>query len=294
MINLDPLETPVKRPETKDIAKHDSSIIPPTPGLAQDRIISFAEIKERIKNSPEELQIHTGWPEFDKIIRGFRPQQLVVVSALTKSGKTQWCMDLTSRIKDANPIWFPFEESAEELIRKYMERGMEPPHGYTPNVMRGGELKWIESRIEEAIAKFNTKVVFIDQLDFIVPLGGDNHALRVGEAMRTLKNIAKKHNVVIFIICHLVKAKMDTTPTLEDLKGSSSIGQEADTVVLLWREAKREKGQMVVTNNTIVSVQANRRHGTTGYVTMVYENGRFEEKEWREDDIQEKKFDEWK
>jgi replicative DNA helicase len=261
--------------------------------MNEDKIISFAEIAERIKTGPKEVEIHTGWTEFDKIIRGFRPEQLVVVSALTKSGKTQWCMDLTSRIKEANPVWFPFEESAEELVRKYLERGMEPPHGYTPNVMRGGELKWIEEKLVEAIEKHQSKVVFIDQLDFIVPLGADNHALRVGEAMRALKNLAKKYKVVIFIICHLVKAKMETTPTLEDLKGSSSIAQEADTVLLLWREAKREKGQMVTTNNTIISVQANRRHGSTGYVPMVFEGNRFLEQEWREEAVAEIEFRKW-
>lgn len=259
-----------------------------------DKIISFSEISERIKNGPKELEMHSGWIELDKIIKGFRPEQLVVVSALTKSGKTQWCMDLTDRLKPFNPLWFPFEESADELVRKYIERGMEPPHGYTPNVMKGGELKWIEGRMAESIEKYGTKVVFIDQLDFIVPLGTDNHALRVGEAMRALKTLAKKYKVCIFIICHLVKAKMETTPTLEDLKGSSSIGQEADTVILLWREAKRERGQMVTTNNTIVSVQANRRHGTTGYTTMVFEGNRFLEKEWREDEIVETQFNrEW-
>ena len=255
-----------------------------------DKLISFAEIAERIKTGPDELQIHTGWSEFDKLIRGFRQEQLVVVSALTKSGKTQWCMDLTSRIAEHNPVWFPFEESAEELIRKYLERGMEPPHGYTPNVMRGGELNWIDKKIGDAVRDYGSKVIFIDQLDFIVPLGGDNHALRVGEAMRALKGMAKKHKVCIFIICHLVKTKMDTTPTMEDLKGSSSIGQEADTVILLWREAKREKGQMVITNNTIVSVQANRRHGTTGYVTMVFDGNRFVEQEWRQEEKVEQEF----
>jgi len=123
-------------------------------------------------------------------------------------------------------------------------------------------------------------VVFIDQLDFIVSLQGESHALRVSQTMRDLKGIAKKWNVVIFIICHLSKAKMDTQPTLEDLKGSSSIGQEADTVILLWRESKRENGRMVITNNLNVSVQANRRTGRTGNVQMVYEDGKFLERKW--------------
>ena len=79
---------------------------------------------------------------------------------------------------------------------------------------------------------------------------------------------------------------MDTQPTLEDLRGSSSIGQEADTVILLWRESKRENGEMTITNNVNVSVQANRRTGKTGNIKMIYEDGKFLEREWKQDDSQ--------
>lgn len=247
----------------------------------EDKIISFKEISEKIKNEPEQVKMMSGWGGLDGILSGFRFQQLVVVSALTKSGKTSWLMDLTTRLKEFNPLWFPFEESAEELVRKFVERGEEPPHSYTPAFMKGNTIQWIEERVVEAIAKYNCKMIVIDQLDFIVPFNGDNHALRVGQAMRELKAIAKKWNVLIFIICHLVKTKMDDQPTLEDLKGSSSIGQEADTVILLWREMKKEKGQVVITDNVNVSVQANRRTGKTGNVKMVYKNGKFLEQEWK-------------
>lgn len=250
----------------------------------EDKIVSFEQIAERIKNAPEEEKIMSGWSGLDDLLKGFRPQQLIVVSAITKSGKTSFLMDMTTKLKEYNPVWFPFEESAEELIRKFIDRNEEPPHGYTPDVLKGSAIDYIETKIIEAIAKYNSKIVFIDQLDFIVPFGGDNHALRVGQAMRDLKAIAKKWNVVIFIICHLVKVKMDTQPTLEDLKGSSSIGQEADTVIILWRETKRENGEVVITNNTNVSVQANRRFGKTGNIKMVYEDGHFYEQDWKHED----------
>lgn len=247
----------------------------------EDKIISFGEIAERIKNEKEETRVMSGFKGLDDLLKGFRPQQLVVVSALTKSGKTQFCMDLTCKLKDQNPLWFPFEESAEELIRKFLDRGEEPPRAFTPENMKGSAMEWIESKIVESIAKYDTKIVFIDQLDFIVPLMGDNHSLSIGKTMRDLKALAKKWNVIIFIICHLSKTRMDTQPTMEDLKGSSSIGQEADTVILLWRETKREDGQVVITDNVNISVQANRRTGKTGNVKMVYENGKFLEKEWK-------------
>lgn len=263
----------------------------------EDEVVSFDEIAKRVKNEEEAFKILTGWTEFDKIIRGFRPQQLVVVSALTKSGKTQWCMDMTTRVGDYNPLWLPFEESAEELIRKFLERGLEPPKGFTPNIMKGGELSWVESKIVEGIVKYDSKIIFIDHLDFLVPFGADNHALRVAEAMRTIKGMAKKWGVCIVLICHLTKVKMDTVPTLEDLRGSSSIGQEADTAIILWRETNRTRQEVTITNNTIVSIQANRRHGTTGNVTMIYKDGKYVEEEWREDVIMsskaQKEFDDY-
>lgn len=252
----------------------------------EDKIIPFSEIADRIRNEKEEHKIMSGFAGLDELLKGFRPQQLIVVSALTKSGKTQFCMDLTVRMKDQNCLWFPFEESAEELIRKFLERGEEPPRAFTPESMTGNAIEWIETKIVESIAKYDTKIVFIDQLDFIVPMSRDDHHLRIGQAMRELKSLAKKWNVIIFIICHLTKARMDTQPTLEDLKGSSSIGQEADTVILLWRESKRSKGEMVISDNVNVSVQANRRTGKTGNVKMVYENGRFIEMDWRKSDLE--------
>ena len=247
----------------------------------EDVITSFEEVAKQLKIDPSETKMNTGWTNLDKVIQGFRLQQLVVVSGITKHGKTSFLMDLTTKLAEYNPLWFCLEESPQELIRKFIERGEKPPHGFTPKSFRHITIDWIEKKIIEAIVKHGTRIVFIDQLDFLVPFTSENHALKVGQCMRDLKNIAKEWNITIVLICHLVKVKMDTNPTLEDLKGSSSIGQEADTVILVWRETKREKGETIITNNTNVSVQANRRMGTTGNIKMVYHNGHYYEEEWK-------------
>lgn len=244
----------------------------------EDQVVDWKEIARQI--NPNEFKIMSGWHGLDELLKGFRLQQLIVVSAATKSGKTSLMVDLTNRLKEFNPLWFPFEESAEELISKFLERGEEPPHAFSPLAMMGGTTQWIEEKIVESIAKYNTKIVIVDHLDFIVPFNADNHSLRMAQAMRDMKGLAKKWNIVIFLICHLVKTKMDTQPTLEDLRGSASIAQEADTVILMWREAKKQNGEMVITNNVNISVQANRRHGKTGNVKMVFKDGRFLEEEW--------------
>jgi replicative DNA helicase len=80
-----------------------------------------------------------------------------------------------------------------------------------------------------------------------------------------------------FIIAHLKKTRLDTAPDLEDLRDSSFIAQESDTVIMLWRESKRERGEVTITNNVTLSVQANRRTGKTGNVQMVFKEGKFYE-----------------
>lgn len=205
---------------------------------------------------------------------------LFVLGNFVVTHNTSWLLDMTSRLEQYHPMWFSFEQSIDELISICIERGQEPPKGYTPSSLTGNTTEWIEKKIIESISKYNTQIVFIDHLDFIVPLNGDNHHLQIAKTMRELKGLAKKWNVLIFIVCHLQKAKMDSQPTIEDFRGSSSIAQEVDTAIILWRQMTKEDGQVVITNNVNVSVQANRRHGSTGNVKMVYNNGLFTEQEW--------------
>jgi replicative DNA helicase len=255
----------------------------------EDEVVIWPELLGEY--TKEKKGFSTGFPSLDGLLRGgFRPQQLIVVSALTKSGKTSFVVDLTTKMLHLSPLWFPFEEGVEELSEKFEDRNEPIPNFASPKSMKPYNLNWVEERIVEGIAKHGSRVVVIDHLDFIVPYNSDRHDLRVSEAMRTLKGIAKKFDITIILICHLTKAKMESQPTLEDLRGSASIGQEADTVILLWREMKRESGQVVITSNVNVSVQAARR-GKPGNIRMVFKDGRFLEEDWMLTGV-DKEFDE--
>lgn len=256
----------------------------------EDKLISSLEILERIKTQPEEVKFMTGIEGLDKLLGGFRENQLIVLAAPTKSGKTQLCVEFTIQMSETNPVWIPFEESAEELIRKFHDRGEVPPLFYSPQTIAGNTVEWVEKRIVEGIVKYNSKLFFIDHLHFIVPFSSDRLDTRIGQVMRDLKAIAKRNRIAIVLVSHLKKTNVEITPTLEDLRDSSFIAQEADTVLMLWRESKREGNEITTTNNAILSVQANRRTGSTGNVRLVFENGRYLELDWkRGDDVQELK-----
>jgi replicative DNA helicase len=248
----------------------------------EDEVVTTEKIIEKLKNEPEEFKFFSGIKGLDDILKGFRLNQVVVISAATKSGKTSLCVDMTTKMAELHPLWFPFEESAEELVRKFIDRNETPPYFCTPSSIKGNTMLWIEKKIIESIAKYGTKVVFIDHLHFIVPFSEQRQDLRIGEAMRDLKSMAKKWNVTIFLIAHMKKTRVDAAPSLEDLRDSSFVAQEADTVLMLWREHKRGKKEIQITNNSVLSVQANRRTGTTGNVRLTFEAGHFVEKAWED------------
>ncbi len=198
-----------------------------------DAVISSEELVERIKQRPEELKLKSGFSGIDKLLDGFRLQQLITLTAATGSGKTTMAMELTIRLKEYNPMWLPFEEGAEELIAKFLERGENPPLFFTPEHIIGKTLEWVEQKIVESIAKYNTKVIFIDHLHFIVPFTSERHDLAVGRTMRELKGLAKKWNVCIFIICHLKKTQVTEKPNIDDLRDCLPAGE------LVYSEGKR-------------------------------------------------------
>lgn len=249
-----------------------------------DKVVSSHELFEKSKNEPPQKKLLSGFQELDSILNGFREKQLIVLSGITKHGKTSFAIELTIRLKDENPLWIPFEEPAIELIQKFTERGQEPPLFYTPERILENTLQWIENKIIESIAKYNSKIVFIDHLGFIqdferLILAHEPIAYQIERIMRSLKKMAVRWNVVIVVLAHLTKTRLDTNPTLEDLKGSSAIGQEADTVMILWRKTQKIKGEVIIGNEANLSVQANRRTGKTGNVKLTFVNGRFIEGE---------------
>jgi replicative DNA helicase len=127
--------------------------------------------------------------------------------------------------------------------------------------------------------------VLIDHLGYIDNHGTDgehrreNLAYRIGEVMRALKNVAKKWNVVIVLLCHISQKDEAHPPTLEDIKNSSDILQESDMVVMLWRKNTVSGKVRVYENKTMVSVMANRRTGRNGNIGLAFNTttGMYEE-----------------
>ena len=83
-------------------------------------------------------------------------------------------------------------------------------------------------------------LVVIDYLQ-LIPVEGkfERHDLAIGAITRELKQIAKQYNVPIILLSQLSRAveqRGDKRPMMSDLRDSGSIEQDADIVMLLYRD----------------------------------------------------------
>lgn len=246
-----------------------------------DRVVTFQEVYDAEKAKPAVTYIKTGYPLLDEYLGGgLREGELVLVSGYTGNGKTSWCFDVTRNMKDQNVFWLPFEESAEEFARKLIIWKKDPVHFYTPNIIANESIEWIEERILEAVIKYGSKVVFIDNLHFITMSDDVQKQWGVtGMLCKRLKQVAKNMGVVVVLIAHLRKSKegIHKIPTFEDISGSSDAVKIANKVVAIWRECVKEMdGKLTFTGNSILAVQKVREpNGKLDNVSFTFDKGRF-------------------
>lgn len=275
-----------------------------------DALIWSSEILTEIQTTERPPVLKTNVPMLDDMIVGFRPQQLVTLSAHSKHGKTAFALFLIEQLENANPLLIPLEQSNYELVEQRLENNYSIPKFLSPkNLAARVTVEWIEERIIEGIAKHNSKVVVIDHLGYIYDFGSnnryarENHAFRIQIIMQSLKSIAKRWNITIVLLVHISQTDEGKPPSLQDLKGSSSILQESDLVLMLWRKNELKNKIRIYEDKTMVSVLANRKNGKNGSIGMTFDRstGRYvQNNEWVKDMVDialssqnKEEFDSW-
>lgn len=253
------------------------------------KLYTSAEIVEDLKDKPRPQGFKTN-TSLDDLTGGFRKGQVITMFAQTKHGKTETAMWMMSIFPELNPVMIPLEQSADELVSQRLERNYSIPHFLAPRRHDAFVLpEWIEERIVEGIAKYNSQMIVIDHLGHIDNNGKngmwkrENLAYRLGQVMKEIKHYATKWDVIIILLAHISEADEGKPPQLTDIGNSSDIKKESDTVISIWRKNKLHNKVRIYENKTMLSVLANRRFGKNGNVGLVFDDktGVFtEDNEW--------------
>lgn len=100
----------------------------------------------------------------------------------------------------------------------------------------------IGARARQYKRRHGLNALFVDHLGLVKPSGryAGNKVYETGEVTMSLKALAKELGIPIFLLAQInrgVEQREDKRPGLSDLRSSGDIEQDADTVLMLYREA---------------------------------------------------------
>ncbi len=138
----------------------------------QDKIQDLLTLKEIAKERDKtNFLVKTTIPKLDTILGGFRPEEVVVLTAPTGHGKTSLLQTFTNTFvqNEISCLWFSFEVTGMNFYNKFNSNDI-LLKTYSPSELKEADLGWIEERIMEGVAKFDTRIIFIDDLHHLVTL----------------------------------------------------------------------------------------------------------------------------
>ena len=253
------------------------------------------------------LGIPTGWGDLDAKLTGLNRSDLVIVGARPAMGKTSFALNMATDIakKGRKVLFFSLEMSKEQLAQRVLS--MEAR--VQSQKMRNGRLSnsdWenisvVGSALFETPLYFDdtsgitvnemkakirrmkdVDVVFIDYLQLMQSgTRVESRVQEVSQITRSLKLMAKDLEVPVVVLCQLSRnteqrGKSSRKPQLSDLRESGSIEQDADIVLMLYREQYYDEHGDIVENierndiNTAEVIIAKNRHGPTDTVKLAW------------------------
>lgn len=190
----------------------------------------------------------------------FQKGWMAVVSGVSNIGKTSYVMNIADEFarKGVGVLVLPFERGIESVGTRYLQVHCEAtPEDFTTYSQEDwdkvsksvGDLpvffampskEEVTGFIEKSKRYFNTQVVIVDHLDYLVRQISGSRGDSIMDTMQQLKRVAEDNGIVLIIVSHIRKIeqagefiKRRRKPNIEDLKGSSSLYQDPEVVVML-------------------------------------------------------------
>ena len=145
------------------------------------------------------------------------------------------------------------------------------------NDTSGIDVSVMRSQCRKLKLEKDIQLIVVDYLQLLTTKSTGSHVKignreqEIAEISRTLKAIAKDLKVPVIALSQLNRtseSREDKKPILADLRGSGSIEQDADVVMLMSRFYDKETKQE--DKNRIIVNVAKQRNGPTGEVELVW------------------------
>jgi replicative DNA helicase len=221
--------------------------------------------------------IPSGIPDLDRLTSGFQQSELIVLAARPSMGKTTLALNFAEHaaLREKIPVAiFSLESSAEQVARNMLcshakidahklRTGFLAKEEWPKIGLACGALSDVPIHIEDTVplstfglktkarrlkSQYDIKLLIVDYLQMMDSYRdfsrAENRQQEIAEISRQLKGLAKELRIPIIAISQLNRAPEERKggrPRLSDLRESGAIEQDADVVLLLWREGFYEE-----------------------------------------------------
>jgi replicative DNA helicase len=265
---------------------------------------SWEQLEERAANKNSLTGLNTGFYDLNSFTSGLQKSDLIILAARPSMGKTALALNIAENVALLNraPVAiFSLEMGKEQLVQRLLCSRAE----IDSSRVRTGQLRdddW--AKLGSAMGELGEAPIFIDDsagvtvmelrgkcrrlkaqhgdlglviIDYLQLIEGrsnnDNRVNQMGEISRGLKLLARELNVPIIALSQLsraVESRQDKRPMLSDLRDSGAIEQDADIVLMIYRDEyynpKTEKAGIA---DLIIAKQ---RSGPVGSLELVFQS----------------------
>jgi replicative DNA helicase len=221
-------------------------------------------IDEMLAGKRKTWGISTGFPDLDRYIMGFQAQEYVLIAGRPSSGKTSFLLSTAlSQARSGHRVGILSIEQGEMdmVVRmlssqsrinnqqiKRAELNLVEQRQVVqaiPEIARlpitidfSSELRTTEmiAKCRQLVSQFGVEIIYADYLQ-LVRDDSPSREEQISEISRAFKATAKQLNIPIIALSQLnrkAEEREDRRPSIADLRGSGSLEQDADLVLLLW------------------------------------------------------------
>jgi replicative DNA helicase len=256
-------------------------------------VSAIKETKERMEQIEKHgygLQTHIS--SLNQYIRGMGQGQLIVIGGATSMGKTALATNIASHIADTHHVlYFSLEMTRAEMVQRIAREKC----GSDDTKLS----KSVDMLIDKKLTIIDKACYSIDQIEnmsYIMSykagldciIVDQLQLMRVHKSIKLesyeditarLKILAKELNIPVILVSQLNrnvknKDKVVMKPELSNLRGSGSIEQDADIVLLIFRGSYYNPTKPSEKDNNSIIIAKN-RNGRTGSITVGFNGERF-------------------
>jgi len=245
---------------------------------------------EQIQAGTLPAAVPTGYAGIDQYMHGWRRQEQTIVAARPGIGKTALLVALAIKSAKAGygTLIFSAEMSYKMLVKRMLQAagvGNLPGlservdwDGIADNMGQLADLPlWIDDTPNINVMDIRAKSMRLSSerridhifVDYVQLLGGprrrDKRYLEIGDITKAIKQLCRELDNHIITAAQLSRVAEGVRPTLDTLKESGAIEEDADNVIFIHRPREIPQGAEAVSTEIIIAKQ---RNGPTGSTTL--------------------------